>query len=64
MRHFNVAYVITEVREVVIKNHDDLTEEEAKDLFWKLYYDTNLADESECVQCSTEIKYISDCDEQ
>jgi len=63
MKHFNVAYVITEVREVLIKNHKNLTEEEAKDLFWQLYYETNLADESECVQCSTEIKYISGCED-
>jgi len=64
MERFNVTYVITEVRNVEMSWYRNLTEEEARDLFWQAYYGTNLADASECVQCSTEIKYISGYDEE
>jgi hypothetical protein len=63
MRSFNVAYVKTETYEVVINHEGILTEEEARDLFWNALYSTNLQDSAECVQCSTDIKYISLFDE-
>lgn len=63
MRSFNVAYVKTETYEVVINHEGILTEEEARDLFWNALYSINLQDSAECVQCSTDIKYISLFDE-
>ena len=64
MRSFNVAYVRTETYEIVINHEKVLTDEEARDLFWDLFYnDVDLQDSAECVQCSTDIKYISLFDE-
>ena len=63
MKSINVTYVITEVREVIINHNEDLTVEEARDLFWDGYYNGDLPDYSECVQCGTEIRYITLFDE-
>jgi hypothetical protein len=63
MKSINVTYVITEVREVIINYDGDLTPEKVNDLFWDGYYNGDLQDHSECVQCGTDIKYITVFDE-
>jgi hypothetical protein len=64
MRSVNVTFIRTETYEVIINHEGILTDEEARDLFWDAFYnDANLWDSAECVQCSTDIRYITLFDE-
>lgn len=63
MKHFKIVYEVKDIREVDMTSDEDLTEEQAKDLFWKQYLESNLGDESESLFYNTSIEWVIDQEE-